>query len=426
MFTVLGRGFKSVIGACDMAKDMKKKLLEELEVINKSLKGSKCTIESANTITDIPTNNSRGDLFQIVKELYAFSKKAVSYVQSTTTSATSSNTAPSDIQAIVKQQLTDVLPGLLRDALQEHSNQVQTPKEETPENTIPAVSTSHTLVIERIPDGGEENKITDAEWTTVVKKDVKGALKTVPVIKAAPPTNGAAKLHFRSKADLDEAQEALKSKYKVTSKSQEKKSLDPKLTISGIDPDITTKEMLEEKILEKNQFIRDLKEEEEMFKIVFYDLEERFAVVQVSTKIRESIRRKNDKICIDLEQYPVRDRFHVVQCYHCQEYGHTSGSPYCKQKDSDGICFYCAGKHASKDCKNKKDKKTGSIKCANCAKSKNRGERSKCSSHKASDSLCPFFIREKERIMNRTVGSTEAKNVYLQKVKELQKKYGRV
>lgn len=186
-------------------------------------------------------------------------------------------------------------------------------------------------------------------------------------------------------------------------------------------------EMLRDGLLDKDKKIKALKDDGELIKVVFFDKDKRFAVIQVSPKIRDVIKSNKDRVCIDLQYYDVKDRIHVIQCYHCQEYGHMSGSPYCKQKGSDSTCFYCAGKHASKDCNNKKDKKTNSIKCSNCEKSKNRNERSACGTHKASDTLCPFYVRERERTMSRTAGySEEAKNAYLRKVKELRQKYGRV
>ena len=101
-------------------------------------------------------------------------------------------------------------------------------------------------------------------------------------------------------------------------------------------------------------------------------------------------------------------------------------SPFCKSKDDAATCFYCAGKHSSKECTNKKERKVDKIKCVNCSKSRNPRERSACTSHKASDPLCPVFIREKERVMSRTAGSTEAKNNYLTRVRDLKQKLGRI
>ena len=46
--------------------------------------------------------------------------------------------------------------------------------------------------------------------------------------------------------------------------------------------------------------------------------------------------------------------------------------------------------------------------------------------HKAWDTLCHFYVREKEMIMSRTMGYTqEAKNAYRQRVQELRTKVGR-
>ena len=392
-----------------------KKLEEELDVINNSLKGKK-TIESASVLTDIPSNNSKDDMFNIIKELYNFSKKALLDLTKLKNLGVSSQP---DIQSLIKQQLTDTLPGLLQEALQKHSSLDTTVKDSID------VPVSHTIVIEKLKSGDEEEQveISEEEWTKVVKKDVKKTLKSVPVIKARS-SEGSAKLHFKSKEHMDQAKEALQAKYKVTSNTREIKKLDPKVTIADIDPDIKSKEVLLEKLLEKNEFIKVLHSSGGVFKVVFFDDSERFAALQVSPEIREAIKQRSDKLCLDLQQHLVRDRIHVIQCFHCQEYGHMSGSLYCKQKDSSPTCFYCAGSHKSKDCRNKVERK--SIKCANCEKSKNRWEKSKCTSHKASDTLCPSYIREKERIMSRTAGCEEAKNLYLQRVKELQRKYGRV
>ena len=424
---MLGRGLKVFIGTCAMADGGVKKFEEELEVINNSLKGKK-TIGNVKVLADVPTNNSKDDMFGVIKELYNFSKKMLTCLKDSKNTVPSLQ-SPGEIQTLITQQLTDVLPRLLEEALRKHSESDSKLTEKVEDvKRVPA--TSHTLAIEKIQvneeEENEENRMTKQEWSTVVSKDVRKTLKAVPVIKASHPLDGTAKLYFKSKEHMDQAQEALKLKYKVTSKTTEHKKLDPKLTISDLDPDITTADILEEKLFEKNDFIRDLKEAGETCKIVFFDDKERFAVLQVSSKMRASIRQNNDKVCVDLVQYSVRDRIHVVQCFHCQQYGHMSGSIYCRQKDSDPTCFYCAGSHASKDCNRRKDKKAGSIKCANCDKSKNRGERSKCTTHKASDTLCPFFIRAKERIMDRTVGCEEAKNIYLQRVKDLQRRYGRV
>ena len=408
-----------------MANDMKnytevmKKYNEELEVINKSLKGTRKTICETKVPADIPSVNRREELFVIIKELYTFAKKVLE-VTPPVLACTTFTSDDKNLEDLIRKQLTDVLPGLLQNALQE-----QTPVEKVEKKeAVRKPATQHTLLVEKISDNDEE-KITDKEWVTVTRKDVKKKLKDVPVVKAAA-SNGTAKLLFDTKEDLDKATDALKGQYKVTSKSEEKKKLNPKLTVSDIHVDVVDAEMLRKEILLKNERIRALEAAGDVFKVVFFDKDNRFAVLQVSPRMREVIRANRDRISIDLEYHSVKDRIHVIQCYHCQEYGHMRDSDYCKQKGQDATCFYCAGKHTSKDCRNKGDKKENRIKCSNCAKSKNKSERDACGTHKASDTLCPFFIRERVRIMSRTAGCEETKNAYLKRIRELRQKFGRV
>jgi hypothetical protein len=99
---------------------------------------------------------------------------------------------------------------------------------------------------------------------------------------------------------------------------------------------------------------------------------------------------------------------------------------YCKAKDKDPTCFFCAGSHKSKDCNNKSENNVKKIKCSNCAKSSKHSEKNSAKTHKASDNLCPSYVRERTGIMNRTAGCENAKNWYIQKTKETKLRLGRV
>lgn len=395
---------------------------EELEILNqKSLKG-KSTLESAKVLSDIDNTNKKDDMFFVIKELYSFSKKALNLAK---LSETASGHDTSNLEDVIKKQLADVLPGLLKTALSNvpaFQNQAELGVRE---DKTPAVR--HTLTVKKKPGTDEDHSppITEKDWCDVVRTDLKGSLRTVPV-KRATLSDGAATLDFTSKVHLDEAQKTLAGKYTVSSKSEERKKLDPKLTISNIDPDVSSEQQLLKELLEKNQDIKTLNVDNNKLKVIFYNKRERFAVIQVSPDIRESIRQNNDCVHLDLGVHYVKDRIHVIQCYHCQEFGHMAGSKYCKTKDKDPVCFYCAGSHSSKECNNKKDKKVKKIRCYNCVNSKNRSERVAASTHKASDTLCPFYVRAHERVMSRTAGCDQAKNVYLQKVQELRTRLGRV
>ena len=119
----------------------------------------------------------------------------------------------------------------------------------------------------------------------------------------------------------------------------------------------------------------------------------KYAVIQVSPEIRESIRNNGDRIHLSLERHVVKDRIHVIQCYHCQEYGHMSGSNYYKQNGSDATCFFCADKHSSKDCHVTTNK--AKHRCSNCLKIRKSLHRTGAGTYKANDNLYPFYVKEK-------------------------------
>ena len=415
-----------------------KGLQDELDLINRQGKPKpKHTIKSASTYADIGSSTSREDLFKLIKELYGFAERALDLCNTMGGGTSASSTDLSQLGVMIKSELSGILPEMLQDALKSlkepccggPANHDCSNSREREEKTLPIQQ--HTLELEKKCDADEllqnedAGKISTEEWTTVVKKDVKGALKNVPVLKTSSSLKST-KLHFENQDDLQRAERALEGKYRVTSKSEDRKMLNPKLTISDLDDEIKTKEMLLDEIKSKNTHVNALVEEGEELKVVFLSKKDPIAVIEVSVKIRNAIKQSGDKLCIGLERYLVKDRFHVIQCFHCQEYGHMADSPFCKSKDDAATCFYCAGKHSSKECTNKKERKVDKIKCVNCSKSRNPRERSACTSHKASDPLCPVFIREKERVMSRTAGSTEAKNNYLTRVRDLKQKLGRI
>ena len=399
---------------------MERSMAEELEELNvKSLKGT-FTIENAKSVSDIPGSNSREHLFKVIKDLFTFSKKALNLAKP------DANLVGQDketLENIIKKQLNDVLPGLLKESLATLPS-IQPIVDDVREVEKP-LPKMHTLTIVNKAEGdGEPTPISESEWTTVVKKDLKGSLKSIPVQKASL-SSGTATLRFATKDHLDKAEQALTRKYTVSPESKEQKKLQPKLTISDLDHEISSPEQLKEELLDENVFIRDLDGQEKL-RVVFVDKKDHFAVLQVSSEIREAVRQNDDRVYLGLQSHRVRDRIHVVQCYHCQEFGHTSGSKYCKSKDSEPTCFFCAGNHHSRDCTSKKDRKTDKTKCSNCSKSRNQTEKNTATNHKASDTLCPFYIREKERVMSRTIGCTQQeKNLYRQKVKEQRERLGR-
>ena len=406
-------------------KTTKKELLNELTAFNQVGIGSIAIDKYKAGDIDNRKLPSKPELIELVQGIYSLAKRSIECIQTDSGNSgepSSLNSADEIMKAvgIIKDELVSILPGLVKDAV---DNNMESGKSKVSQNsaTVEQVPVErHMLEVKLLSDDASNtdgDDVTESEWTRVVKKDVTKKLKTVPVVRANKAHNGSAKLEFKTKEDMEEASKVLSNDYRVNSSSEVEKKLDPKITIFEIDADseVTSKESLLEEILAKNADINMLKEGGDLCKAVFFDEKERFGVLQVSPAIREVVRKNNDRVCIGLQMYNVKDRFHVVQCYNCQGFGHTSS--FCKKKDNP-TCFYCGEAHMSKSCQHKKDRKRDKMCCTNCSHSKNKNERDHCHSHRSSDTNCPFFMREKERVISRTAYPTEVKNEHLQRVRD--------
>jgi len=193
--------------------------------------------------------------------------------------------------------------------------------------------------------------------------------------------------------------------------------------IANLSKDIVTKEALDKELCQKNQNIKDLKAAGLVIKTVFIDTYKNFAVVQMSPEIRESIKSNQNKVYLGLRRLLVWDRFHVVQCYHCQGYGHMAKEGDCPRFTLPATCQFCSGNHRSDKC----TVKGNSHKCTNCLKSNNPDVKEMAHTHRASDELCPSYVRAKVNLMSRTATISETtKNEYLQWAHNQQRKYNRV
>ena len=256
------------------------------------------------------------------------------------------------------------------------------------------------------------------QWE-VVKPKIRKKLESIPVDGTSSSAEDTS-LVFKDKTHRDKAEELLKAEFDTTTTTVTSKKLNPKVTISDIAAEITTAQEVYEELLRKNMKIREQVEtHQEELKVIFLHKESRYAVVQMSKKIRDIIREKNDRVNLDFQIHVVKDRFHVIQCYRCQRFGHKADSPLCPKKDSDeAVCSFCSGNHRYKDCQLRKDHKTDSKCCANCKTSRSKVDQLNATSHTAGSFQCPFYIMEKERIMGRTAGAEKLKNEYSLKARD--------
>lgn len=379
-----------------------RKALEKLNCIPKG----KQKLEGANIDSILATStNSRNSLASLVIDLYTLCKKILDDEETSLPSPAIDN-----LGEVVSEQLKKILPQALKEALSD----LKVTKDEVHE----PVEKKHSLAVE-LNDGEEdsdkENKSITDEELAEMQKNVRRNLKNIPVKKMSWK-DGKVSLLLPDKESLDEATTALGKNYKVSPAIKDKRKLKPKIRITDVDSGIETEKDLIEEIYNKNKVLSDLKASGDSLKVILYKTVDKVAVVEVSPAMRCAIKKNQDKIYLACQSHTVKDHIQVMQCFRCQEHGHTSKSKYCKRIGKDSVCFRCAGPHLSKDCTDRENQR-----CSNCLKSNIRHIKDQANSHNATDYLCPFVIKETELLMSRTAGYADLKNEYVQKIQHLKR-----
>ena len=257
-------------------------------------------------------------------------------------------------------------------------------------------TTAHTILIK--PKDTEENFTKDS-WNKVVQKNIEPKLKNIPVSKALRSKDGKGILFFPTKDLRDKAATNLGDIYKIESQDRNLKTLYPKLKINGIrkeDFQKLDKKSLREAIISKNPGVKQAVMADENFC---------YAIIKVDPDIKKVLFSQGNKVYIGMSSCRVTNRYHIVQCYKCQEFHHKKGSPNCTLKDSEKVvCLYCSSDHLSKTCPNKR--KTELLKCNNCFLSKDANIRSNCIGHTTITSTCPILQNALKSTVNRTLGET--------------------
>ena len=277
-------------------------------------------------------------------------------------------------------------------------------------------SVKHSILIKpnEVTEGDETtNVFSNESWTTVVKNSIKPSLKNIPVDKTMMTRKGTGIIFFPDEQSRNAAADNLKKTCHVEVQNKNMKNILPKLKISGIPKEYfenVDKNTLRSAILEKNVSLQELVTEgKKVLDVIFVNDEKDdkycYGVIKVDEHIKNAIISQGMKIYIGLSSCRVSERYHLLQCYQCQEFGHKKGSLECTLHTSQvTICLYCSGNHASKDCQVKKDLKA--TKCHNCATSKINSHRQNCTGHTSTSTSCPILQQALKAVMNRTVGTS--------------------
>ena len=276
--------------------------------------------------------------------------------------------------------------------------------------------TKHTILVKS--NDSEDNSFSEKSWSSIVKKSIEPNLRNIPVNRSIRTKNGKGVIFFPSAESRNLAASKLQNLCTIELQDKSNKVLYPKIKISEIPTDYLgeqEKQNIKSAILEKNPAIEDLVSKEgKLLEVLFVQKENHgngsYAVVKVDDTIRKAVMSQGRKIYMGLSSCRVSDRYHLVQCYCCQEFGHKIGSDKCRFKGSgEAICLYCAGSHSSKSCPNKKKKET--FNCHNCATSKNNNTKNNSHGHTTTSFDCPIFQQALKATMNRTMGTEYRTNI---------------
>ena len=128
-------------------------------------------------------------------------------------------------------------------------------------------------------------------------------------------------------------------------------------------------------------------------------------------EVKDAIAKKGNKLFIGMSACRITDRYHLIQCYQCQEFGHRRGSEKCDLNNSGKeICLYCTNNHKSKECPIKKNG-SAAMKCNNCFKSKDNRINKNCDGHATNSFVCPILQLALKNTMNKTIGDTYRNDV---------------
>ena len=268
----------------------------------------------------------------------------------------------------------------------------------------------HTIILSPENEADSSN----STWSDIARTNITKKLSNVQINKLTLTKTGQYYINLPNKKSQERAIECLKEDFKVKAETKTI-GLTPKITICDLDPEnycSKSQTKLRTDILSKNMEIQKLVEEGKTFEIIFIkevDQGNNQAVVKIDPEILNLLndlsknKKSNAVIFIGNTVCRFYNRFHILQCYRCQSFGHKKGSSSCPLASSSlNTCLYCSKNHPSKECKYKKQPE--SFKCANCTRfsSEEDGEYNAC--HTTTDHSCPIYQKQIEHVLKRTRG----------------------
>lgn len=211
------------------------------------------------------------------------------------------------------------------------------------------------------------------------------------ILSSSSTKTGDVVIKFKESDNVQNIAKKVKSNLGYETRSRP--SFLPKMTISYVPKytDISTKDSLTASIINSNNWLEGQLQLGESFEVLFtYKVKDWGSIVcKVSPGIRAEIILRGNSIKIQNRSCPMKDRFHIIQCGNCLQFGHKTHA--CRKNVI--VCTHCGEDHRWKDCPHKDEKEK--LCCSNCRSSRDNDSSNIDSiKHGARSHECPMYLRQ--------------------------------
>ena len=220
------------------------------------------------------------------------------------------------------------------------------------------------------------------------RKEVAEVLKNISIVDTRFSQTGNMVVNFPDEKFRDSAATLIQDN--VGGALTEKvKKMQPQIMICNVHDE---EEEVIDAVIEKNIYLQSISDVSQKMTLLFKKPAAGHTahyVIKCDPEVRKTIHDHGDRILLRWGRYQIRDRYHVLTCYHCQRHGHTLKN--CKFKDDEVVCGICSGNHRTSDCSSNVQK------CINCVRQKREEV-----NHRVNARCCKVFDAELSKLASIT------------------------
>ncbi|KAK5649857.1 hypothetical protein RI129_000886 [Pyrocoelia pectoralis] len=293
-----------------------------------------------------------------------------------------------DENAILKNRMTCIENGTVKECYNETRNEVVREYKKTFAETVKNQAKSEVLIVKQISikNGTDSKKIVSELKEKVDPVNLNVGIKSIKNI-----SNGGVAVHCESGKDVEilksEVENKLGDQYQVLIPAGRR----PQFKIVGIMDKLTEQELIK-CLIAQNQIILDQEDGQDAIKVIKIVKGKigQTAIIESSSTISQSVLLK-ERLKIKWSICPVYEYVSILRCYRCNGYYHKAAD--CKNEAACGLCGDNA--HETNKCK------TNEVRCVNCVAMNKKLSLHLDVGHSAFDPKCCVYKKKVEVMKNR-------------------------